>query len=390
MRTGPRARALLTHDRSVAAKPAAPSVVLELDEDVWAGVPCWSNAERWAVFTVPVAYSIGYERDVRPVMPHNPVSLKAVCAVAAARASYADWRTGRNCRPSNERLAADTGLSVRTVQRATTVLRLLGVATEVLRGRQRTRAERFGSWRLSDRSRGWASVWALHVNRQLSRVTSSLSPHPRSGQFCSSRSLSSVVTTKPGSPAGRRNSGAARRRSIDSGGQRLAVAWRGAPGAPPWSRRHSPAAWAAVLAGPAGAGWTPRDLNQLIADWAAVHGRWVPDQPHKPIGLLGAILAWHRRHGSLTERPAALDEAREAQELAATRERIAAAAVERDAGRQARAIGKAAAAGPGRAQAFQALERAQRASAERRADAAAAEVRRIEELVARQRDAGHR
>ena len=56
---------------------------------------------------------------------------------------------GAGSRPTNERLAADTGLSVRTVQRADTALRLLGVATEVLRGRQRTRAPsdwRRGGW----------------------------------------------------------------------------------------------------------------------------------------------------------------------------------------------------------------------------------------------------
>ena len=111
--------------------------------------------------TVPAAYRERYDTHVRPAMPNNPVSLKSLVAVAEARASFADHRTGRNCRPTNARLAAITGLSVRTVQRASTALRLLGVATEVMRGRQRTRAERFASWRVGDRGRGWASVWAL-------------------------------------------------------------------------------------------------------------------------------------------------------------------------------------------------------------------------------------
>ena len=95
-----------------------------------------------------------------------------------ARARYAEHGTGRGSRPTNERLAADTGLSVRTVQRADTALRLLGVATEVLRGRQRTRAERLASWRVGDRGRGWASVWALHDDAQLARLVGALSPHP--------------------------------------------------------------------------------------------------------------------------------------------------------------------------------------------------------------------
>ena len=30
----------------------------------------------------------------------------------------------------------------------------------------------------------------------------------------------------------------------------------------------------------------------MITDWIAV-GHWLPERPHKPIGLLGAILAWH-------------------------------------------------------------------------------------------------
>jgi hypothetical protein len=38
---------------------------------------------------------------------------------------FADHATGGNCRRTNERLAADTGLSLRTVQRADTVLQLL-------------------------------------------------------------------------------------------------------------------------------------------------------------------------------------------------------------------------------------------------------------------------
>ena len=46
------------------------------------------------------------------------ISLKALVRVARARAAYAEYATGRDSRPTNERLAGDTGLSVRTVQRA--------------------------------------------------------------------------------------------------------------------------------------------------------------------------------------------------------------------------------------------------------------------------------
>lgn len=58
----------------------------------------------------------------------------------------------------------------------------------------------------------------------------------------------------------------------------------------------------------------------MIRDWTGVKG-WCPEDPHTPIGLVGAMLAWH---GSdhLDDRPAALDMAREAEELAAARARL--------------------------------------------------------------------
>lgn len=343
-RTGPRALALLTANcRAVAA-----AIVLELGDAPYASVPCWTRAQRWAQWTVPVAYDLRYDTDVRPVMGANQISRTALVAVAEARARYADYATGRNSRPSNERLAADTGYSVRTVQRADTVLRLLRVATEVLRGRQRTRIERMASWRVGDRARGWASVWALHDNPQLNRQLSSLSPHPRSGPVRDTPSPHEVVTTDTGRPTGRRQRGAVRRKAPNGQGAALARAWRSAPASPPWAQRHTASAWAALLAAPARHGWTPRDLNQLITDWAGVHGRSVPDSPHKPIGLLGAILVWHGRD-NLAERPAALDEARDAAELAAARARIAAQLAARETTSAARAAGRAALTGPGHA-----------------------------------------
>lgn len=172
------------------------AIHLELDEDTYAGVPCWlSGEQRWARVAVPIAYLSHYDTKVRPAMPSNPISLRALVRVAEARARYADWTTGRNSRPTNARLARDTGLSVRTVQRADTTLRLLGLATEVLRGRQRTRAERFASWRVGDRHRGWASVWALHHAPVLP-----LSPHPRKGSLLSSYLLISSKKLYPAAP----------------------------------------------------------------------------------------------------------------------------------------------------------------------------------------------
>jgi hypothetical protein len=335
-----------------------PRIVLEVDV-AWGAIPCWSGrARRWARDTVPAAYRERYDTHVRPAMPNNPVSLKALVAVAEARASFADHRTGRNCRPTNAHLAERTGLSVRTVQRASTALRLLGVATEVMRGRQRTRAERFAGLRVGDKGRGWASVWALHDSR-----IQQLSPHPGGSLLPSNTSPKSLLTTHNRRQAAS-SSAAARRPSLDNQARALASKWVVDEQSPPWARRYRTGTpWAPVLTGAAQHGWTPRDINALITDWL-VTGHWIPEQPHKPIGLLGAILA---EHGNLQDRPAAADEARELAELAAARTRLAQQLAERDANRAAREAGRAALSGPGREAARQALsEIAERARRRRR------------------------
>jgi hypothetical protein len=323
-----------------------PPIVLEIDAN-WAAIPCWSGrAARWAHSTVMTAYTERYATHVRPVMPHNPISVKSLVAVAEARASFADHRTGRNCRPTNARLAQITGLSVRTVQRASTALRLLGVATEVMRGRQRTRAERFASWRVGDKGRGWASVWALHDCR-----IQSLSPHPGGSYLPPKTSPKSVLTTRNRrKTAG--SSAAPRRPSRDNPAVALANKWVADQQSPPWARRfRTGTPWAPILAGPARHGWTPRDVNTMIRDWVST-GHWLPEDPHKPIGLLGAMLA---AHGDLQDRPSAYEVAREQEELAQHRARLAAQLAARDEHRRAREAGRAALSGPGRRAALEAL-----------------------------------
>jgi hypothetical protein len=281
--------------------------------------------------------------------------LKSLVAVAEARASFADHRTGRGCRPTNERLAQMTGLSVRTVQRASTALRLLGVATEVMRGRQRTRAERFASWRVGDRGRGWASVWSLHDCR-----IQSLSPHPRGSLLSLKTSPKTILTThNRRTRAG--SSAATRRTSLNNHGLGLANRWIADEQTPSWARRYRTGTpWARVLTKPAQHGWTPRDINTLISDWVAT-GHWLPESPHKPIGLLGAMLA---AHGDLDNRPSAYDVAREQEELALARVRVAEQMTARETGQHAREAGRAALSGPGHEAARQALaeirERARR------------------------------
>lgn len=178
----------------------APSVFvgLELDTNSYTGVPCWSaGPAHWAHNTVAVAYDLRYQQ-IRSLMCDGGIARKTLIVIAAAMARHADWSTGRNCRPTNNQLEAATGFHQRTIQRAHECLRLLGVATEVLRGRQRTYIERMASWRMGDRHRGWASVWALHDNGEVARVVHSLSPHlERSPVTTHTSSKTRLFTTHP-------------------------------------------------------------------------------------------------------------------------------------------------------------------------------------------------
>lgn len=355
-------------------------------------MPCWSAGPTgWAHLTVAVAYDLHYPR-VRPLMCNGGIAKPTLIVIAAAMARYADRSTGRGCRPTNAQLERDTGYDERTIQRAHECLRLLGVATEILRGRQRTYTERMASWRMGDRHRGWASVWALHDTAHTARVIHSLSPHlERSPVTTAPPCLGKLVTTRAGAHRARHN-GAARRRASDEAGRRLAVRWRADPHAPPWARRFSASSWAAMLAAPAAAGWTPRDLTALVSDWLGA-GHRIPDIPPRPIALLGTLLAWHSAHNTLADRPAALDEAREAHERAAaqTRARTAArtAARERAEHAAARTRGQAAATGPGRAAAFAELAAARRRVASRRTAIAAADAH-MSALIANARRNDHR
>lgn len=329
-------------------------LALAVGADAYAAVPLWSGAQRWARVEVAVAYDLRYKM-IRHLMPNNGVSRANVIKVADARAYFAEGRTGRHCRPSNATLARCSGLDKRIVQRASLALRLMGCATEILRGRQRTKRERLASWKMGDRSRGWASVWALHTPLPLvdnsrnesglwAPLSGHLSPHPRRGSVLLGKQSFSSLTPTENDPQDRAghgppNKGGAPRHStdtrrvkpgrfrpVDERGRFLALRWRAEGRTPAWVRNHSNQGWAAVLAKPAAHGWTPEDLNAVIHEWVTVGGNFLPTSPHKPIGLLYTILKWH---GDLSNRPAAdaaaQAAAQHAAELADMRARRAAA-----------------------------------------------------------------
>jgi hypothetical protein len=362
--------------------PPSEFVNLELDDDAYAGVPCWSGGPTvWAHVTVAAAYDLRYN-DIRPHMCNGGIAKRTLVTIAAALARTADYGTGRNARPTNEQLTKATGFTERTVQRARECLQLLGVATEVLRGRQRTYTERMASWRMGDRHRGWASVWALHDDPQVNAAIHKMSPHPERSPSRTSNPLKKNQLTTRGRAARARHGAATRRRSIDIGGLRLAGAWRAQPGAPRWAYRHSAASWANMLAGPAAAGWTPQDLNQLVRDWLATV-RAIPNNPARPIGLLGTLLAWHTAHNTLHDRPAAADEARHAAELAAAEQRKAAQQAAHAAHQEARQQAKTAIGGLGHQWARREAQRLAQRSAGRRTTHARTEHDALTESVTR-------
>jgi len=297
------------------------------------------------------------------------VSLRAVRAVATAHASAADFSTGRNSWPAigdtggSCGLAAATGFGARTISRARTFLRLVGLATEVQAGRQRTLLERLDSADRGDKNRGWTAVYALHhththpVDNPV-RIPAGQQPDgtpPRSGLVPSSSLAERVVSTSTKHPSGSAD-GAPRRASTrggfreggcDPGGVGLALskALRAHPECPGWIRRYSPHAYTAALTRWAQAGWTARDVIQHLDD-VATTGFRVYDTPHNPVKYLLALL--HR--GDIGERPTLWRDAHTAAETAAAAERNAAAPAQAATATEARTIGRAALNGAGRAQ----------------------------------------
>jgi len=334
---------------------------------VYARVPCWWSAERWLEHVKLV-----YERHYLPVRYRlvattgGGISLRAVLAVATAHAAAADFGTGRNSGPllgttgAERGITAATGLGERTITRARTFLRLVGLATEVQEGRQRTLLERLDSAERGDTARGWTAVYALHHTstypvdnpvRSAAGQTPDGTP-PRSGLVPTPPLGERVVSTGEERehrgaprPAQKPKGGPGRRRAaVDARGLLLATRWRQDPDAPAWARFKTPTTWAALLALPAAHDWTARDLNKLL-DNHALSGSRVFTHPRNPIGYL----SWLLNRVDLADRPCALEDARDAEDAAAAAQRRARQpAACADAVRR-RAAGRDALTGPGRA-----------------------------------------
>lgn len=307
--------------------------VLELPTHAYRGVAVWFSDIDW-VMQADIAYQLYYP-TLRPLVcdqkGRGGCSRAAFAKVCAARASAADWDTGRNSRLAVDTIATMTGLSEPTVQRATRLMKALGLGTEVFRGRQRTLRERYASWRVGDRGRGWASVYALHPpnNPQVTahklridpKPDTPVTPHPRRGPVGSHSSVrkNSLPTTgRAGDSKGRASRdraetsrGRPRRKwaAPDPKGLLLARKWRQDPRTPAWAQQHSLDAWARVLARVAAHHWTPDDLNQLIIEHPGLP--YLVAHPRKPLALMATLIRNHAETDDLAYRPAYHDMLRE-------------------------------------------------------------------------------
>src|SRR3954465_1749337 len=127
--------------------------------------PAWWSADDWV--EVEVRDAVNEHRDLCRAHHVDP---DTVLAVARGMAGFADFRTGRDCRPTNAGLVALLRLSLSTVQRARRVLKELGLVVELVRGRSiMTRTERLTAWRRGSSHRCVAAEFALCSRRHRPR-----------------------------------------------------------------------------------------------------------------------------------------------------------------------------------------------------------------------------
>jgi len=359
----------------------------EVSPYAYAGIPCWWSAERWITHVARV-----YQRSYLLLRPRlvassgGGISLPTVLAYAAAQAAAADHHTGRGSRPSITTMATTAARGRRTIQRARLFLRLAGLATEIQPGRTRTYPERITSWERGDKARGWTAVYALHPsptypdpvdNSHIIRAghTPDGTP-PRSGSLPPSAPAEKRVSTRDTGqepPAGGED-GAPRRTSstakgpgrgakpIRAPGTALMRAWRTDPACPGWAKAYAAHRWAGALTAAATAGWTARDLTQMLVDLTNT-GHHILTRPRRPISYLLALLAKIDLH----EPPTLTRDLHDAAIRAEREQQTAERSIERADNDQARQTAIAALTGPGRALAHQVLATTSRSATERRA-----------------------
>jgi len=341
-------------------------VRLDPEQGAYAGIPCWNGRTAWLAHAGTV-FRTHYPTVRRPGDELSVTRFLAVCA-AMSTPGRVDPATGRDARQAVATIAARAGVSESVVQRTRRYLSVIGLGTEVLRGRQRTRDERMASWRVGDKARGWASVWALHPRRpqpgdppvdnhpQVTPLIQQTGTPSGNGPVGTSPSVKNLVSSRHRSHAAGNEDGAPRHATPRTGrkpgrlvpdgpGLALAKRWRAQRDCPGWARRFSAETWSRALATYAAHGWTERDLTQALRDVAAM-GIRIYDDPRRPVPYLLMLL----RRNNIEERPTIRLDAQAAEELAEARHRAAQAPQRRAQHHQDRQTAIAALSGPARAE----------------------------------------
>jgi len=289
-------------------------------------LPAWWGADDWLD-------EVAAALEERPeLLADHHVSRDAVVKLARVMAAFADFRTGRRCRPTNERLVELCQCSLSTVQRARRVLKALELVVERVRGRSAmTRAERLAAWRRGSAHRRVAAEFALCSRpRRAPKVSASLrgmrtrlgcaSPHPverdtppgaakESGYLSKGRThLRRRTETRRGGKPPAHIEGVAPR-GLEPAVRRLAEQVRGRLS---WLRDTSPSRIAPTLARFGRAGWTVRDVDLAVRDALGARGHRVPRDLKQP----AAYLAYLLRELDPADRPTALEDALRAAEKA--------------------------------------------------------------------------
>lgn len=285
-------------------------------------LPAWWGHDDWLL---EVSSAVHASRDV---CTDHHVAPDTVVAVARGMAGYADRVTGRDCRPTNERLVDVVRVSLSTVQRARRVLKALGFVAELVRGRSvMTRAERLHAWRRGSAHRHVAAVFALCSRRDRSPAPvenaqvgpgsvdgDTPPPAPRAGResLVSRTHLrrQSEKNEEEAAPRPAPTSKSRRRAAHDPAIRRLAAQLVSRYG---WLAGVPAARLVPLLTRFARAGWTVRDLELAVADSMAARGwRVVPKVLTQPAAYLAALL----RPIDPADRPSVLDDAHAAAERA--------------------------------------------------------------------------
>lgn len=232
---------------------------------------------------------------------HYPVDPHTAQRVARHLAAAADFRTGRQARPTVDGLAAAAQLSERQTQRVLKLLEALHLVVRVIEGRSvMTRTERLWAWRNGSSHRAIAAEFALVVPLALTRVVHRWRPPGGDGVTPPGEAVSEGVKSprsaslherkdrrkSRAAPGTHRRSrepattpATARLRRLIAELQR-SVTWLSAVSPRRLTCLHRFAAH----------GWSGRDVERAVGDVLRARGWSIPDEIKNPPAYLANLL----------------------------------------------------------------------------------------------------